>query len=60
MMCLGFTKSNQCGRQDQVVAPNSVCPDITWFYLGAAAAIALALMGRGGSKSGGGSAGELA
>lgn len=33
-MCLGW-KTDKCGRVDQVVAPSSTCPDITWFWLGA-------------------------
>lgn len=44
MMCLGWTKNNNCGRKEQVVPACNVCPDISWFYLGAAAVAALLVM----------------
>ena len=40
MMCLGWTKSNNCGRKEQVVPACSVCPDISWFWFGVAFVLA--------------------
>jgi hypothetical protein len=53
MMCLGWTKSNNCGRKEQVVPACSVCPDITWFWAGLAFVAASVFMG-GKNTNGGG------
>jgi hypothetical protein len=51
MMCLGWVKNNNCGRKEQVIPPCNVCPDISWFYIGAVAAMALAVMGKKGASA---------
>ena len=52
MMCLGWTKSNNCGRKEQVVPACSVCPDITWFWAGLAFVAASVMMGKKGNGGG--------
>ena len=44
MTCVGWKKPNNCGRQDQIVAPGATCPSIVWFYAAAAAILLGALL----------------
>lgn len=51
MMCLAWAKGIECGAQ-KAPAPTEVpgCPNVSWFWWAAAAALALGLWSRGRRK----------